>query len=49
MDERTWRPTVFTRHRNRPVNMSDKHLTVDGALIDAWASQKSFQRKGRRS
>jgi hypothetical protein len=25
--------------------MSDEHFTVDGTLIDAWASQKSFQRK----
>src|SRR5215471_11454349 len=26
--------------------MSDEHFTVDGTLIDAWASQKRFQRKG---
>jgi transposase len=26
--------------------MSDEHFTVDGTLIEAWASQKSFQRKG---
>lgn len=25
--------------------MSDEHFTVDGTLIDAWASQKSFQPK----
>src|SRR5437868_14495024 len=25
--------------------MSDEHFTVDGTLIDAWARQKSFQRK----
>ncbi len=25
--------------------MSDEHVTVDGTLIEAWASQKSFQRK----
>jgi len=25
--------------------MSDEHFTVDGTLIDAWASMKSFQRK----
>jgi transposase len=25
--------------------MSDDHFTVDGTLIDAWASMKSFQRK----
>ncbi len=24
---------------------SDEHFTVDGTLIEAWASQKSFQRK----
>lgn len=25
--------------------MSDEHFTVDGTLIEAWASQKNFQRK----
>ena len=25
---------------------SDEHFTVDGTLIEAWAGQKSFQRKG---
>jgi transposase len=25
--------------------MSDEHFTVDGTLIEAWASQKGFQRK----
>jgi hypothetical protein len=25
--------------------MSDEHFTVDGTLIEAWASQRSFQRK----
>jgi hypothetical protein len=25
--------------------MSDEHFTVDGALIQAWASQKSFRSK----
>ena len=28
--------------------LSDEHFTVDGTLIEAWASQKSFRRKGRR-
>ena len=28
--------------------LSDEHFTVDGTLIDAWASLKSFKRKGRR-
>ncbi len=26
--------------------LSDDHFTVDGTLIEAWAGQKSFQRKG---
>jgi len=26
--------------------LSDEHFTVDGTLIEAWAGQKSFQRKG---
>ena len=25
--------------------LSDEHFTVDGTLIEAWASQKSFQPK----
>ena len=25
--------------------MTDEHFTVDGTLVEAWASQKSFQRK----
>ena len=25
--------------------MSDEHFTVDGTLLEAWASQKSFRRK----
>jgi hypothetical protein len=25
--------------------MSDEHVTVDGTLLEAWASQKSFQPK----
>ena len=27
------------------AHLSDEHFTVDGTLIEAWASQKSFQRK----
>ena len=27
--------------------LSDEHFTVDGTLIEAWASQKSFQPKGK--
>jgi len=26
--------------------LSDEHFTVDGTLIEAWASQKSFKKKG---
>jgi len=29
--------------------LSDEHLTVDGTLIEAWAGQKSFKRKGTRA
>jgi transposase len=28
--------------------LSSEHFSVDGTLIEAWASQKSFQRKGQR-
>src|SRR6266705_780079 len=28
--------------------LSDEHFTVDGTLLEAWASQKSFKPKGRR-
>ena len=62
MDEPVWKPTVFSKNRDRLLNqdvarsffrawsnrrplMSDEHFTVDGTLIEAWASQKSFQRK----
>jgi transposase len=27
-------------------HLSDEHFSVDGTLIEAWASQKSFQKKG---
>src|SRR5436305_10002188 len=29
--------------------VSDEHFSVDGTLIEAWASQKSFRRKEQRS
>jgi len=29
--------------------LSDEHFTVDGTLIEAWAGQKSFQKKGKQS
>jgi transposase len=38
--------SFFRRVVDRATDlMSDAHFTVDGTLIDAWASQKSFQRK----
>jgi transposase len=38
--------SVFQRVVERAETlMSDEHFTVDGTLIEAWASQKSFQRK----
>ena len=38
---------TFFRHvvERAQALMSDEHFTVDGTLIEAWASQKSFQRK----
>lgn len=29
-------------------HLSDEHFSVDGTLIEAWASQKSFQKKDGR-
>lgn len=29
--------------------ISDEHFSVDGTLLDAWASQKSFQKKGKKA
>jgi len=38
--------SFFRRVLERATDlMSDEHFTVDGTLIEAWASQKSFQRK----
>jgi hypothetical protein len=40
---------LFRIAPSRPVKkrlLSDDHFTVDGTLIEAWAGQKSFQRKG---
>jgi transposase len=36
---------VLSQARQRGV-LSDEHFTVDGTLIEAWASLKSFKRKG---
>lgn len=35
---------VVRQARSRKL-LSDEHFTVDGTLIEAWAGQKSFQRK----
>jgi transposase len=38
--------SFFTRVLNQAQGyLSDEHFTVDGTLIEAWASQKSFQKK----
>lgn len=36
---------VVALARSRKL-LSDEHFTVDGTLIEAWAGQKSFQKKG---
>jgi transposase len=37
---------VFARVKQQAAGlMSDEHFTVDGTLIEAWASHKSFRRK----
>ena len=35
--------------RGRPDLLSDEHFTVDGTLLEAWASLKSFRPQGRRA
>ena len=39
---------VVNRAREKNLT-SDEHSTVDGTLIEAWASLKSFQRKDQKS
>jgi transposase len=39
---------VVLQARGRKL-LSDEHFTVDGTLIEAWAGQKSFQRKEKDS
>ena len=36
--------SVLKQARERDL-LSDEHFTVDGTLLEAWASLKSFQRK----
>ncbi len=49
--ERGDRETFFQQVLNatRGPYMSDEHFTVDGTLIEAWASLKSFRRKDGRA
>lgn len=42
---RTLMAAILGQARERQL-LSDEHFSVDGTLIEAWASQKSFQRKG---
>jgi IS5 family transposase len=37
--------TLVVSQAKRKRLLSDEHFTVDGTLIEAWAGQKSFQRK----
>src|SRR5215831_15394836 len=37
--------TLIVGQARRKRLLSDDHFTVDGTLIEAWAGQKSFQRK----
>jgi transposase len=37
--------TIVVGQARRKQLLSDDHFTVDGTLIEAWAGQKSFQRK----
>src|SRR5579863_3170346 len=37
---------IVTQARRKKL-LSDEHFTVDGTLVEAWAGQKSFQRKDR--
>lgn len=38
--------SLIVEQARRKKLLSDEHFTVDGTLIEAWAGQKSFQRKG---
>jgi hypothetical protein len=37
--------TAIQQHARSQGLLSDEHFTVDGTLLEAWASQKSFQRQ----
>jgi transposase len=38
--------SLIVNQARRKRLLSDDHFTVDGTLVEAWAGQKSFQRKG---
>jgi len=38
---------IVEQARNQGL-VSEEHFSVDGTLLEAWASQKSFQKKGRK-
>src|SRR4051812_48460517 len=44
MDAEVWHATVFTHNRDRllEAEMAREHFSVDGTLMDAWASMKSL-------
>jgi len=39
--------SMIVRQARSKNLLSDEHFTVDGTMIEAWAGQKSFQRKDR--
>lgn len=39
--------SLIVEQARRKKLLSDEHFTVDGTLVEAWAGQKSFQRKGQ--
>lgn len=44
--ERFFQEVLLLASRRRLI--SNEHFTVDGTLVEAWASMKSFQKKGKR-
>ena len=43
IDDQAWDASTFSKNRERMV--SAKHFSVDGTLIEAWCSMKSFRPK----
>lgn len=46
LDDPMWDVTVFTKNPNRLLEGVRRHFTLDGSVIEAWASLKSFRHKG---